>query len=72
MILRDGFVAFRSPVLQHFFDCPLQFAAFPEHNNITDFAESADLFEIDVRRLSGVSNLHPERTTLHANRPVIT
>lgn len=49
LILRDGFVSFRSPVLQHFFDCPLQFGAVPEHTQVSDYAEDADLFEIEVR-----------------------
>ena len=31
--MRNGFITFRSPVLQHFFDCPLQFGAVPEHTN---------------------------------------
>lgn len=50
LILRNGAVAFRSPPLQHFFDCPLQFAAFPDYTSATDNAEDAGLYDIDVQQ----------------------
>jgi hypothetical protein len=49
VIVRNGLITFRSPVLQHFFDCPLQFGAVPEHTNASDYAEDADLFELAVQ-----------------------
>ena len=49
VIVRKGLITFRSPVLQHFFDCPLQFGAVPEHTNASDYAEDADLFELAVQ-----------------------
>lgn len=44
MIVRDGFVVYRSPILQHYFDCPFQFGT----SDISDTAENAELFEIEV------------------------
>lgn len=52
IIVRNGLITFRSPVLQHFFDCPLQFGAVPEHTNASDYAEDADLFELAVQVLN--------------------
>ena len=37
--VRDGAIFRQSEPLQHFFDCPFQFAAVPEHTNATDYAE---------------------------------
>ncbi len=37
--VRDGAIIRQSEPLQHFFDCPFQFAAVPEHTNATDYAE---------------------------------
>ncbi len=37
--VRDGTIFRQSEPLQHFFDCPFQFAAVPEHTNATDYAE---------------------------------
>ena len=39
ILVRDGQIVLQSEPLQHFFDCPFQFAAVPEHTNATDFAE---------------------------------
>ena len=39
LLLRGGAVVFRTPALQHFFDCPFQFAATPEHSEVTDTVE---------------------------------
>ena len=39
MCVRDGAIFRQSEPLQHFFDCPFQFAAVPEHTNATDYAE---------------------------------
>ena len=47
--MRAGSVSFRSPPLQHFFDCPLQFAAYPDFTNATDSAEDAGLYELPVQ-----------------------
>jgi hypothetical protein len=44
MIVRDGFVVYRSPILQHYFDCPFQFGT----SDISDTAENAELFEIEA------------------------
>ena len=42
-------MTFRSPPLQHFFDCPLQFAAFPDFTSATDNAEDAGLYDLPVQ-----------------------
>ena len=42
-------MVFRSPALQHFFDCPLQFAAYPDYTNATDTSDDAGLYEIPVQ-----------------------
>ena len=39
MCVRDRAIIRQSEPLQHFFDCPFQFAAVPEHTNATDYAE---------------------------------
>lgn len=59
VIVRGGFIAFRSPPLQHFFDCPLQFGAVPEHTNASDYAEDADVFELKARRPVLLALLRP-------------
>ena len=46
--MRDGQEVFRSPALQHFFDCPLQFAAYPDYTSATDTADDAGIYEIGV------------------------
>jgi hypothetical protein len=49
MLVRDGEVVFKAPVLQHFFDCPLQFGACPDYSESTDTAEDAAVFELAVQ-----------------------
>lgn len=49
MVVRGDQVIFRSPVLQHFFDCPLQFGACPDFSESTDSAEDAAVFELAVQ-----------------------
>lgn len=48
LVIRKGSVVFRSPALQHFFDCPLQFAAFPDYTNATDTSDDAGLYELSI------------------------
>jgi protein phosphatase PTC7 len=49
VLVRNGEVVFKSPVLQHFFDCPLQFGACPDYSESTDTAEDAAVFELPVQ-----------------------
>ena len=49
LLIRDNNVVFRSPALQHFFDCPLQFAAYPDYTNATDTSDDAGLYEIPIQ-----------------------
>lgn len=49
LLVRDGREVFRSPALQHFFDCPLQFAAYPDYTSATDTADDAGVYEIGVQ-----------------------
>ena len=49
MLVRGGEVVFRSPVLQHFFDCPFQFGACPDYSEQTDSAEDAAVCELAVQ-----------------------
>jgi protein phosphatase PTC7 len=48
LLIRAGAVAFRSPPLQHFFDCPLQFGAAPEFTSDTDTAADAQVYRLPV------------------------
>ena len=48
MLVREGKIVYRSPVLQHFFDCPLQFGAVPDFSESTDSAEDAAVAELQV------------------------
>ncbi len=48
MLVREGKIVYRSPVLQHFFDCPLQFGAVPDFSESTDNAEDAAVAELQV------------------------
>ena len=68
--MRKGLITFRSPVLQHFFDCPLQFGAVPEHTNASDYAEDADLFELAVQ-VCLVDDTAAVLVQLHQHAPVI-
>jgi protein phosphatase PTC7 len=38
----------RSSPKQHFFDCPLQFGAYPEHVDDTDTADDAEIYQLPV------------------------
>ena len=49
MLVRSGTVVYRSPILQHFFDCPLQFGAAPDFSESTDNAEDAAVAELQVQ-----------------------
>ncbi|KAG2429355.1 hypothetical protein HXX76_011121 [Chlamydomonas incerta] len=49
MVVREGKELIRSKPLQHYFDCPLQFGAFPEFVEATDTADMADLYSITLR-----------------------
>ena len=49
LVVRDGKELIKSKALQHYFDCPLQFGAFPEFVEATDTAEMADLYNILMR-----------------------
>ena len=49
MLVRGGEVVFKSPVLQHFFDCPFQFGACPDYSESTDSAEDAAITELAVQ-----------------------
>mmetsp|Transcript_8941 Transcript_8941/g.19107 ORF Transcript_8941/g.19107 Transcript_8941/m.19107 type:complete len:439 (-) Transcript_8941:941-2257(-) len=48
MVIRHGHIIARSKPLQHYFDCPLQFGAFPEFVEATDTADMADLYNIQL------------------------
>lgn len=49
LLVRNGREVFRSPALQHFFDCPLQFAAYPDYTSATDTADDAGIYEVPVK-----------------------
>nr|ADI46917.1 MTM0349 [Volvox carteri f. nagariensis] len=49
IVVRDGREVVRSKPLQHYFDCPLQFGAFPEFVEATDTADMADIYNIALR-----------------------
>ncbi|GLC40993.1 hypothetical protein PLESTB_000954400 [Pleodorina starrii] len=49
VVIRDGKELVRSKPLQHYFDCPLQFGAFPEFVEATDTADMADIYSIALR-----------------------
>lgn len=46
MLIRDGRVVVKSEPMQHFFDCPCQFGAYPEHVEATDVASDAEEYLI--------------------------
>lgn len=48
LIIRDKKVLLRSRPLQHYFDCPLQFGAFPEFVEATDTAEQAEMYNVKL------------------------
>ena len=49
MHVRQDSVMFRSKPMSHFFDCPLQLAAAPEHSQVTDSASNAFTTELRVQ-----------------------
>lgn len=49
VLIRQKRIIARSKPLQHYFDCPLQFGAFPEYVEATDTAEQADVYQIAVQ-----------------------
>jgi hypothetical protein len=49
VIIRNAKVVFRSPPLQHFFDCPFQLAAVPDFTSETDTVKDADVFRIPLK-----------------------
>eukprot|EP00887_Chlorella_sp_A99_P007762 scaffold20.g7762.t1 len=49
LLFREGRLVFQTPVLQHFWDCPLQFGL-PPH---TDYAEDADTFRLPLQARGG-------------------
>nr|BCL66180.1 hypothetical protein [Volvox reticuliferus] len=49
VVIREGRELVRSKPLQHYFDCPLQFGAFPEFVEATDTADMADIYTIGLR-----------------------
>ncbi|PNH00830.1 putative protein phosphatase 2C 1 [Tetrabaena socialis] len=49
VVIRNGRELIRSKPLQHYFDCPLQFGAFPEFVEATDTADMADLYSVSLR-----------------------
>eukprot|EP00967_Tisochrysis_lutea_P085190 scaffold119390_cov17-Tisochrysis_lutea.AAC.1 len=48
MVIRNKRSIAKSRALQHYFDCPLQFGAFPEFVEATDTAEMADTYSIPL------------------------
>lgn len=49
IVVRNGRVVQRSKPMEHFFDCPLQMGAFPEHVDVTDNAEDAQCYSLEVQ-----------------------
>jgi len=48
VVIRSGKMVAKSKPLQHYFDCPLQFGAFPEFVEATDTADMADTYSIPL------------------------
>eukprot|EP00199_Chlamydomonas_sp_CCMP681_P002432 CAMPEP_0119108012 /NCGR_PEP_ID=MMETSP1180-20130426/12991_1 /TAXON_ID=3052 ORGANISM="Chlamydomonas cf sp, Strain CCMP681" /NCGR_SAMPLE_ID=MMETSP1180 /ASSEMBLY_ACC=CAM_ASM_000741 /LENGTH=385 /DNA_ID=CAMNT_0007093571 /DNA_START=92 /DNA_END=1249 /DNA_ORIENTATION=- len=48
VVIRNGAVVAKSRPLQHYFDCPLQFGAYPEFVEATDTADMADTYSIPL------------------------
>lgn len=48
VVVRGGQIVLRSSPKQHFFDCPLQFGAYPEHVDDTDTADDAEVYQLPV------------------------
>lgn len=49
VILRENVVLARSAPQQHFFDCPRQLAAFPEHCDNTDYPRDGQMFSVQLQ-----------------------
>ncbi|EFJ40674.1 hypothetical protein VOLCADRAFT_108071 [Volvox carteri f. nagariensis] len=49
VVIREARELVRSKPLQHYFDCPLQFGAFPEFVEATDTADMADIYRIALQ-----------------------
>lgn len=47
-VFRKGALLFQSKPLQHFFDCPYQFASCPDFTEDTDRAEDASEYELQL------------------------
>lgn len=48
-VYRQRSLLAKSRPLQHYFDCPLQFGAFPEYVEATDTSDMADLYSIALQ-----------------------
>jgi len=48
LVIRNRRPIAKSRPLQHYFDCPLQFGAFPEYVEATDTADLADTYSIPL------------------------
>ena len=48
VVIRNGTILFQTPSLQHFFDCPFQFGAFPEYVEATDYPSDAQTYSLNV------------------------
>jgi protein phosphatase PTC7 len=48
VIIRNGTVVFQTPPLLHYFDCPYQLGAYPEHVDATNYPSDADTFTFNV------------------------
>ncbi len=48
IVIRNEQVVIKSKALQHYFDCPLQFGAFPEFVEATDTADMADFYNVPL------------------------
>eukprot|EP00873_Tetraselmis_striata_P004201 jgi/Tetstr1/424465/TSEL_014994.t1 len=48
-VFRDGKQVFASEPLQHYFDCPLQFGAYPEFVELTDNPTDAQEYKLSIR-----------------------
>uniref|UniRef100_A0A061QJK1 Protein phosphatase n=1 Tax=Tetraselmis sp. GSL018 TaxID=582737 RepID=A0A061QJK1_9CHLO len=48
-VFRDGRAVFRSEPLQHYFDCPFQFGAYPEYVEMTDTPVDAQEYRLTIK-----------------------
>eukprot|EP00798_Chlamydomonas_sp_ICE-L_P020119 gene20119-26849_t len=49
ILVRNKSIVMKSKPLQHYFDCPLQFGAFPEFVEATDTADMAEFYNVPVQ-----------------------